>query len=126
MTSISVVCCDGSPENYSKLVAHDLDMEAIQPRVVATEPQELEANFEREMHNAAHHDEHGPVTYLQEVHQGGFSVFVGKPDQLEEHYFAAGTMVAFMDDVGPGHSSKVGAEGIRRTMRVIKGHLDLT
>jgi hypothetical protein len=125
MTSISVVCCDASPENLSRVVAVDLDMKEMESRVIETIEQELEPHAEREMHNAAHHETHGPVTYLQEVHEGGFSVFVGKPDALQEHYFSAGTMVAFMDDVGPGHSSKVGAEGIRRTLRVLKGHLDV-
>ena len=40
-------------------------------------------------------------------------------------YIGAGRPVAFMDDHGPGHSSKVGPDGVWRTLRELKGHLQL-
>ena len=126
MPKIRVVCCDTSPSRFSCFVGYDLDLASLEDRVLLTEPQELAANFEREMHNAAHHAEHGPVTYLQEVHEGGFSIFAGDPGNLQEEFFGPGEFVAFMDDEGPGHSSKVGPDGIKRTMRVLKGHLDVS
>lgn len=123
MPIIRVICCDDSPEQYSQIVEYDLDLDEVE--VLETVPQQLGPHFPRDMHNAAHHDVHGPVTYLQQVHEGSFSVFVGPPDQLTEHVIAAGDMAAFMDDQGPGHGSKVGADGVKRTMRVLKGHLKL-
>ncbi len=123
MPIIRVICCDDSPEQYSQIVEYDLDLDGVE--VLETVPQQLGPHFPRDMHNAAHHDVHGPVTYLQQVHEGSFSVFVGPPDQLTEHVIAAGDMAAFMDDQGPGHGSKVGADGVKRTMRVLKGHLKL-
>ncbi len=120
---LSVVCCDSSAQKLSRIVTMELDRDALMQRVVDTVEQQLDAGAEREMHNAAHHTEHGPVTYWQQVNAGGFAVFVGEPDKLQEHYFAAGQHVAFMDDQGPGHASKVGPEGVQRTLRVIKGHL---
>jgi len=123
MPIIRVICCDDSPEQYSQIVEYDLDLDGVE--VLETVPQQLGPHFPRDLHNAAHHDVHGPVTYLQQVHEGSFSVFVGPPDQLTEHVIAAGDMAAFMDDQGPGHGSKVGADGVKRTMRVLKGHLKL-
>ena len=123
MPIIRVICCDDSPEQYSQIVEYALDLDGVE--VLETVPQQLGPHFPRDMHNAAHHDVHGPVTYLQQVHEGSFSVFVGPPDQLTEHVIAAGDMAAFMDDQGPGHGSKVGADGVKRTMRVLKGHLKL-
>ena len=93
--------------------------------VMETTEQHLAAGEEKGLHNAAHHAEQGPVTYLQEVHEGGFSVFVGAPDSLQESFIGDGCLVAFMDDQGPGHGSKVGPDGVRRTLRVLKGHLQL-
>lgn len=120
---MAVVCCDASPQKLSQIVTIQLDRETLLQRVLDTVDQQLEAGAEREMHNAAHHAEHGPVTYWQQVNEGGFAVFVGEPGKLQEHFFAAGEHVAFMDDQGPGHASKVGPEGVQRTLRVIKGHL---
>jgi hypothetical protein len=121
---LSVVCCDASDQRLSQIVSLEVDREALLDRVLETVEQRLEAGAERELHNAAHHSAHGPVTYWQEVHEGGFAVLVGRPGNLQEHYFAAGQHVAFMDDKGPGHASKVGPDGVQRTLRVIQGHLD--
>ncbi|MDA8746564.1 hypothetical protein N9N28_18240 [Rubripirellula amarantea] len=123
--SVNVICCDDSADKYSQLAVVDMDPAHIDTLVVDTMEQRIEANAERGLHNAAHHDEHGPVTYFQEVHAGGFTVRFGKPDQLQEKFFGPGTYVAFMDDEGTGHGSLVGPEGVRRTLKVLKGHLDL-
>lgn len=125
MANVSVVCCDESAAKTSRLVEVELDMTGIESRLIKKIEQELEPHFERELHNAAHHETHGAVTYLQQVHEGGFYVFVGPPDCLKDHYFGAGSLVAFMDDEGPGHGSKVGADGIKRTLRVLRGHLEV-
>jgi hypothetical protein len=124
--TLSVVCCDNSDQKYSRIVTLEVDRDELLGRVLETTDQRLDADVEREMHNAAHHPEHGPVTYWQQVDAGGFAVFVGQPDALQEHYFGAGQSVAFMDDVGPGHASKVGPQGVQRTLRVLRGHLDLS
>jgi len=102
-----------------------MDTDAISQRTIRTEEQTVDANAERELHNAAHDSEHGSVTYLQQVHSGGFSVSVGPPDSLTESWFPGGSFVAFMDDDGPGHRSKVGPERVQRTLHVLRGHLDL-
>ena len=121
---INVVCCDRSAEKLSQIVETELDSTALVELVLDTIPQEAEAGEARDLHNAAHHVEHGPVTYLQEVHEGGFSILVGDPENLQETFFGAGSFVAFIDDEGPGHGSRVGPEGVKRTLRVLKGHLD--
>lgn len=123
MPLIRVICCDDSPQKFSQIVEYDLDLDKAE--VLETIEQQLGPHFPRDMHNAAHHETHGPVTYLQQVNEGGFAVYVGPPDKLEEHFIAAGQMAAFMDDQGPGHGSKVGPDGVKRTLRVLKGHLGL-
>lgn len=126
MTKISVVCCEKLPAKTSRIVCFELDMSSLDELVIETVQQQLDAHTEREMHNAAHHETHGPVTYLQQVNEGGFFVYVGAPDDLQEHFFGVGTFVAFMDDEGPGHASKVGPNGVQRTLRILKGHLNLS
>ena len=122
---ISIVCCDNTPEKLSKIVETEVDSASLEELILATTEQQLPAGEEKGLHNAAHHEQHGPVTYLQEVHEGGFAVFVGAPDSLRETFVGAGCHVAFIDDQGPGHGSKVGPDGVRRTLRVLKGHLPL-
>lgn len=124
MTKIKVICCSDTPEKFSQIVDYDLDLESAE--VLETVEQQLGPHFPRDMHNAAHHETHGAVTYLQQVNKGGFSVYVGPPDQLTEHFIGEGQMAAFIDDQGPGHGSKVGPDGVQRTMRVLKGHLDVS
>ena len=123
MLKLSVVCCDDTPAKLSRIVETELDSKSLDALVLETIEQQLAAGEAKPLHNAAHHAKHGPVTYLQQIHQGGFSVFVGAPDRLQEMFFGAGSLVAFIDDQGPGHGSKVGPEGVRRTLRVLKGHL---
>ena len=122
---ISVVCCDNTREKLSQIVETEVEAASLDEHVLETIEQQLAAGESKGLHNAAHHGEHGPVTYLQEVHEGGFSVFVGAPDSLRETFIGAGCYVAFIDDQGPGHGSKVGPDGVRRTLRVLKGHLSL-
>ncbi len=120
---ISVVCCEESPEQLSQIVEIEFDSDQLEQIVLDTIEQELPAGEAKDLHNAAHHAEHGPVTYLQQVHEGGFSVLVGSPGDLQDRFFGAGDYVAFIDDQGPGHGSKVGPDGVKRTLRVLKGHL---
>ncbi|MCA9123106.1 MAG: hypothetical protein H6822_19975 [Planctomycetaceae bacterium] len=124
--SVSVVCCDDSEAKLSRIVETDLNAAFLEERVLDTIEQQLPAGEAKGLHNAAHHAEHGPVTYLQQVHEGGFGVLVGSPDNLQEVFFGPGAYVAFIDDEGPGHGSKVGPNGVRRTLRVLKGHIELT
>ncbi|MFT5327909.1 MAG: hypothetical protein ACI8P0_005815 [Planctomycetaceae bacterium] len=65
---INVICCDGSAEKLSQIVETELDSALLTDLVLDTIPQEASAGEARDLHNAAHHVEHGPVTYLQEVH----------------------------------------------------------
>ena len=122
---ISVVCCDNSDLQLSQIVDIEIDPSLISERLLNTAEQMLNAGEARGLHNAAHHAEHGPVTYLQQVHEGGFFVLVGDPDNLTEHYFGAGCFVAFIDSEGPGHGSRVGPDGVLRTFRMLKGHLQV-
>ena len=122
---LNVVCCDHSPEKLSQIVVAELDSNVLEERLLDTIEQEVVAGESRGLHNAAHHAEHGPVTYLQQVHEGGFSILFGNPGNQQETFFGAGSYVAFIDDEGPGHGSKVGPEGVKRTLRVLKGHLDI-
>lgn len=122
---ISVVCCDDSPEKLSRIIETELDSALLDDLILDTIEQELPADEAKDLHNAAHHAEHGPVTYLQQVREGGFSVLVGDPDNLKPAFFGAGSYVAFIDDEGPGHGSRVGPEGVKRTLRILKGHLKI-
>lgn len=122
---ISVVCCEPQEPHLSRIVETTIPAAEFESRVLRTAEQTLAAGEARELHNAAHDPEHGPVTYVQQVHTGGFSVFTGRPDRLQERFFGPGTYVGFMDDRGPGHASKVGPDGVRRTLRVLRGHLTL-
>ena len=122
---INVVCCDDSPEKLSQIVVAELDSSVLDERLLDTVEQEVAAGESRGLHNAAHHAEHGPVTYLQQVREGGFSILFGDPENQQETLFGAGSYIAFIDDEGPGHGSKVGPAGVKRTLRVLKGHLDI-
>tara|TARA_R110002072_G_scaffold303126_1_gene494851 strand:+ start:11602 stop:11991 length:390 start_codon:yes stop_codon:yes gene_type:complete len=121
---INVVCCDDSPQKFSQIVQAELDAALLDQLLLDTVEQEVAAGEARGLHNAAHHAEHGPVTYLQQVHDGGFSILFGNPDNQQETFFGAGSYVAFIDDEGPGHGSRVSSEGVKRTLRILKGHID--
>lgn len=120
---ISVVCCDETAEKRSRIVETTLDRSKLDELVLDTAEQEVAANEAKGLHNAAEHAEYGPVTYLQQVNEGGFSVLVGDPENLQDVFFGPGTYVAFIDSEGPGHGSKVGPDGVKRTFRLLKGHL---
>ena len=122
---INVVCCDASPQKFSQIVQAELAPGLLEELLLDTVEQELAAGEASGLHNAAHHAEHGPVTYLQQVHEGGFSILFGDPDNQQETFFGAGSYVAFIDDEGPGHGSRVGPEGVKRTLRVLKGHVSV-
>lgn len=121
--TVQLVCCQNTADQYTQIIAIEVDPSEIEKRLIETVPQNLEAGRTRGLHNAAHHDEFGPVTYLQHVHSGGFAVTVGAPDDLTETFFGPDSWVAFTDDQGPGHGSVVGPDGVHRTMRILKGHL---
>jgi hypothetical protein len=68
-----------SGRRLSEFVDISLDSSLLEARVIETAVQVLAPNEAKGLHNAAHHPEHGAVTYMQEVTEGGFSVFVGDP-----------------------------------------------
>ena len=121
---MSIVCCDTSPAKFSRIVEIMIDESVIAARLLETTEQDLPANLARDFHNAALHPEHGEVTYFQQVNEGGFAVQVGDPANPQETFFGPGSYVAFSDSYGPGHASKVGPEGVKRTFRLLKGHLE--
>ncbi len=121
---ISLVCCDQSPANLSQVVTASLGLAEIESRLLHSEEQNLPADQAKGLHLAAAHETHGEVTYLQEVLEGGFFVYVGEPSALQEHWFGPGSWVAFNDDRGSGHASKVGPQGCKRIFRLLRGQLD--
>ena len=123
-TPISLVCCDPNADNQSRVVKMEIDTAILTDRLISTAEQTVEANDAKGLHLAAAHAEHGLVTYVQQVNEGGFFVYVGNPDNLVEHWFGRGSYVAFNDNRGSGHASKVGPEGCRRTFRMLKGQID--
>jgi len=127
MTSfkISVVCCDTSSSQLSQIVDIKIDGPLIEERLLGKADQSLPAGEVKCLHNAAHHSQHGPVTYLQQVNEGGFYVLTGDPENLQETFFGPGSYVAFIDDKGPGHASRVGPDGVKRTFRMLQGHLEV-
>ena len=124
MIPVSLVRCDETDACRSQMTQTSILREALDARTLSTAVQQVAANEAKGMHLAAPHPDHGEVTYLQEVTQGGFFVYVGAPESLQEHWFGPGSWVAFNDDRGSGHASKVGPEGCTRTFRMLKGHLD--
>ena len=123
--NVSLVCCDDSPSKLSRIVELKIDSALLEDRLISSAEQEVDANEAKGLHLAAHHADHGVVTYLQQVNEGGFFVYVGDPQNLQEHWFGPGTYVAFNDDQGPGHASKVGPEGCKRTFRMLRDHLEI-
>jgi len=121
--SVSLVCCQDTPGKPSQIVPIEIDASVLSERLISEAEQEVAANEAKGLHLAAEHDEHGLVTYVQQVNEGGFFVNVGDPNDLTPHWFGPGTFVAFIDSQGTGHSSKVGPDGCKRTFRMLKGHL---
>ena len=117
-----MVHCSGK-RKLSKFTDVTVTMKKIESSCIVSAEQKVAANEAKDLHNGALHEEHGKVTYLQQVHRGGFYVLVGDPKKLSKKFFAAGSWVAFIDFEGPGHGSKVGPKGVERTFRMLKGHL---
>ena len=105
------------------MVTTTLDREQLESRLIVESQQELDADQAKGLHLAAESEDHGLVTYLQQVTEGGFFVYVGDPGNLEEHWFGEGMWVAFNDHRGTGHASKVGPHGCKRVLRMLRGHL---
>ncbi len=120
---ISVVCCDTENGLRSRIVDTVVDDAILTEKLLDSAEQVVAANEAKGLHNAAEHPDHGPVTYVQQVNEGGFSVLFGDPENLQEQFFGAGTYVAFIDADGPGHASKVGPDGVKRTFRMLQGHI---
>jgi hypothetical protein len=123
LIELSLVRCATTDDKRSELVSTTLDRKVLNERLISESQQELAANEAKGLHLAAENEEHGLVTYLQQVTEGGFFVYVGDPSNLEEHWFGEGSWVAFNDHQGTGHASKVGPEGCKRTFRLLRGNL---
>ncbi|QDT11400.1 hypothetical protein [Planctomycetes bacterium K23_9] len=124
--SISLVCCQDTPAQHSQIVTIEANTSVLSDQLISEAQQNLDANESKGLHLAAEHETHGPVSYVQQVNEGGFFVYVGDPAALTEHWFGPGSYVAFVDSQGTGHASKVGPEGCKRTFRMLKGHLKPT
>lgn len=120
---MSLIRCDGSPAGTSEVVRIKVNWSEIEDRLLSRTEEVLTPGRSRGLHLAADHDQHGPVTYLQHITAGAFFVYVGKPDQLEEHVFLPGDWVGFIDNRGLGHASKVGPDGCTRTFHLLRGQL---
>lgn len=123
LIELSLVRCSKTDDKRSEIVPTTLDRVVLEDRLISETVQDLEPNLARGLHLAATHEEHGLVTYLQHVTEGGFFVYVGEPSNLQEHWFGEGSWVAFNDHEGSGHASKVGPEGCKRTFRLLHGNL---
>lgn len=120
---LSLVRCADTEDLRSEVVPTLLDRSGMEERLISSSEQVLEADEAKGLHLAADHEVHGEVTYLQQVTEGGFFVYVGDPASLEEHWFGPGTWVAFNDHRGSGHASKVGPDGCTRTFHLLRGRL---
>ena len=58
---IDVVCCDDSPELYTRIVTRQIDADELEQRLIETVQQDLEAGRERGLHTAARHPGHGSL-----------------------------------------------------------------
>jgi hypothetical protein len=123
LIEISLVRCAETDDKRSEMVSATLDRAVLEERLISECQQELAANEAKGLHLAAENEEHGLVTYLQQVTEGGFFVYVGDPANLEEHWFGEGSWVAFYDHQGIGHASKVGPHGCKRIFRLLRGNL---
>lgn len=123
LIEMSLVRCAITDDKRSEMVSTTLERAVLEERLISESQQELAANEAKGLHLAAESEEHGLVTYLQQVTEGGFFVYVGDPANLEEHWFGEGSWVAFNDHQGIGHASKVGPDGCKRTFRLLRGNL---
>ncbi len=111
------------PDGRSEIISIRVDRDLIEERLISRTEEVLEPGRSRALHLAADHPLHGPVTYLQHITAGAFFVYVGSPEQLEEHVFGPGDWVAFNDNHGLGHASKVGPDGCTRMFHLLRGQL---
>jgi hypothetical protein len=123
MIEMSLVRCDGSSDGPSEMVRIRIERSVIDAQLVSRTEEVLEPGRSRGLHLAADNEIHGAVTYLQHITEGSFYVYVGKPEQLEEHVFVPGDWVGFNDNRGLGHASKVGPAGCTRTFHLLTGQL---
>jgi hypothetical protein len=123
LIELSLVRCAATDDKRAEMIRTTLDPAQIEQQLIHESEQVIEADQAKGLHLAAVDKEHGPVTYLQQVTDGGFFVYVGDPASLEEHWFGEGSWVAFNDHEGTGHASKVGPDGCTRTFRMLRGHL---
>ncbi len=93
MIELSLVRCDGSSDGPSEMVRIRIERSVIESKLVSRSEEVLEPGRSRGLHLAADNEIHGAVTYLQHITEGSFYVYVGKPEQLEEHvsYLATGS-----------------------------------
>ena len=123
LIELSLVRCTETDDKRSEMVSVTLDRAVLEERLISESQQVVAANEAKGLHLAAENEEHGLVTYLQQVTDGGFFVYVGDPSNLEEHWFGEGSWVAFNDHQGTGHASKAGPDGCKRIFRMLRGHL---
>lgn len=120
---IHLVRNDGSAAGTAEVVRMVVALEEIEQRLISRTEEKLPAGRARGLHLAENHPEHGPVTYLQEILDGEFYVYVGTEQQLDEHCFRAGDWVGFIDNHGLGHASRVGNAGCRRRFHFLRGQI---
>ena len=125
MIALSLVRCDSTRDKRSEIVQASISQADLESRLIRQAEQVVAANEAKGLHLAAADEEHGLVTYVQEVTEGGFFVYVGDPDELQEHWVGAGSWIGFIDHEGTGHASKVGPDGVKRNFRMLKGHLEV-
>lgn len=125
MIALSLVRCASTSDKKSEIVQASISRADLEARLIRQEEQVVAANEAKGLHLAAADEEHGLVTYLQEVTEGGFFVYVGDPDELQEHWVGQGAWVGFIDHEGSGHASKVGPDGVKRNFRMLQGHLEV-
>ena len=122
LTPITVVRFEDTKRKLSIFVDVAVDIQLLQERQLGTETvEELPKDTSHGLRNAAHHPEHGVVTYMQEVQKGGVFVYVNDPKKLQERFFGPGSWVAFQDAKGPGHAQRVGPDGATVRTILIKG-----
>ena len=109
----------GTAEIVTMMVAHD----EIEQRLISRTEETLPAGRARGLHLAENHPEYGAVTYLQEILDGEFYVYVGTQENLDEHRFTAGDWVGFIDNDGLGHASRVGDSGCTRRFHFLRGQI---
>ena len=123
---IYLIRWDGSEAGTAEVVRMEVEQSEIESRMISRTEETLPAGRARGLHLAENHPEHGPVTYLQEILSGEFFVYVGQPDNLQEHVFREGDWAGFIDNQGLGHASRVGDNGCSRRFHFLRGQISGT